>query len=195
MWNCSFFCCCCFLIFISLFYTFFQLACMAVIRMMRHWMGVREALNGSQGGTEWESGRVSLFWWLWAALEERYCMGVREALNRSQGGFHCCDGCVQPSRRGFSVCVAARTLRRASRLCNRNCQRHKSKAVWFLTCVGVGSVIVKYHALPPCVLDGHSRNPLHYYYYYYVQPSVAPALVHVHSSWFFLATVACLRHR
>ena len=52
-----------------------------------------------------------------------------EVLNGSQGGFHCSNGCVQPSRRGFSVCVAARTLRRASRLCNRNCRRHKSKAV------------------------------------------------------------------
>ena len=27
-------------------------------------------------------------------------------------------------------------------------------------------VIVKCPVLPPCVADGHSRNPLYYYYYY-----------------------------
>ena len=31
----------------------------------------------------------------------------------------------------------------------------------------MGSVIVKRPVLPPCVVDGHSRNPLYYYYYYY----------------------------
>ena len=34
-------------------------------------------------------------------------------------------------------------------------------------CMGVGAVrvIVKRPALPPCALDGRSRNPLYYYYY------------------------------
>ena len=31
--------------------------------------------------------------------------------------------------------------------------------------VCVGSVIVKRPVLPPCVVDGRSRNPLYYYYY------------------------------
>ena len=31
----------------------------------------------------------------------------------------------------------------------------------------VVSVIVKCPVLPPCVVDGRSRNPLYYYYYYY----------------------------
>ena len=31
-------------------------------------------------------------------------------------------------------------------------------------CVSVVSVIVKRPALPSCTVDGHSRNPLHYYY-------------------------------
>ena len=34
-------------------------------------------------------------------------------------------------------------------------------------CVCVVSVIVKRPVLPPCVVDGRSRNPLHHYYYYY----------------------------
>ena len=33
-------------------------------------------------------------------------------------------------------------------------------------CVCVVSVIVKRPVLPPCVVDGRSRNPLYYYYYY-----------------------------
>ena len=33
-------------------------------------------------------------------------------------------------------------------------------------CVCVVSVTVKYPVLPPCVVDGRSRNPLYYYYYY-----------------------------
>ena len=33
-------------------------------------------------------------------------------------------------------------------------------------CVGV-NVIVKHLVLPPCAVDGHSRNPLYYYYYLY----------------------------
>ena len=33
-------------------------------------------------------------------------------------------------------------------------------------CVCV-SIIVKHPMLPPCVVDGRSRNPLYYYYYYY----------------------------
>ena len=32
-------------------------------------------------------------------------------------------------------------------------------------CVCVVSVIVKRPVLPPCVVDGRSRNPLYYYYY------------------------------
>ena len=34
-------------------------------------------------------------------------------------------------------------------------------------CVCVVSVIVKRPVLPPCAVDGRSRNPLYYYYYYY----------------------------
>ena len=34
-------------------------------------------------------------------------------------------------------------------------------------CVCVVSVIVKRPVLPPCMVDGRSRNPLYYYYYYY----------------------------
>ena len=34
-----------------------------------------------------------------------------------------------------------------------------------LFCVCVVSVIVKRPVLPPCVVDGRSRNPLYYYYY------------------------------
>ena len=41
-------------------------------------------------------------------------------------------------------------------------------------CVCVVSVIVKHPVLPPCVVDGRSRNPL-YYYYYYLKPE--PALI------------------
>ena len=36
-------------------------------------------------------------------------------------------------------------------------------------CVCVVSVIVKRPMLPPCVVDGRSRNPLYYYYYYYIK--------------------------
>ena len=32
-------------------------------------------------------------------------------------------------------------------------------------CVFVGSVNVKRPALPPCAVDGRSRNRLYYYYY------------------------------
>ena len=32
-------------------------------------------------------------------------------------------------------------------------------------CVCVVSVIIKHPVLPPCVVDGRSRNPLYYYYY------------------------------
>ena len=32
-------------------------------------------------------------------------------------------------------------------------------------CVSIVSVIVERPVLPPCVVDGHSRNPLYYYYY------------------------------
>ena len=34
-------------------------------------------------------------------------------------------------------------------------------------CVCVVSVIVKRPVLPPCAVDGRSRNPLYYYYDYY----------------------------
>ena len=40
-------------------------------------------------------------------------------------------------------------------------------------CVCVVSVIVKRPVLPPCVVDGRSRNPLYYYYYYSGGDSVA----------------------
>ena len=33
-------------------------------------------------------------------------------------------------------------------------------------------VIVKRPVLPPCAVDGRSRNPLYYYYYYYMHPSI-----------------------
>ena len=33
-------------------------------------------------------------------------------------------------------------------------------------CMCVVSVIVKHPVLPPCVVEGCSRNPLYYYYYY-----------------------------
>ena len=42
-------------------------------------------------------------------------------------------------------------------------------------CVCVVSVIVKLPVLPPCVVDGRSRNPLYYNYYYHTvvtQPNV-----------------------
>ena len=32
-------------------------------------------------------------------------------------------------------------------------------------CVCVVSVIIKHPVLPPCAVDGHSRNPLFYYYF------------------------------
>ena len=32
--------------------------------------------------------------------------------------------------------------------------------------VCVVSIIVKHPPLPPCAIDGRSRNPLYYYYYY-----------------------------
>ena len=36
-------------------------------------------------------------------------------------------------------------------------------------CMSVVSVIVKRPVLPPCVVDGRSRNPLYYYYYSVIQ--------------------------
>ena len=38
-------------------------------------------------------------------------------------------------------------------------------ALCVCVCVCVVSVIVKRPVLPPCVVDGRSRNPLYYYYY------------------------------
>ena len=35
-------------------------------------------------------------------------------------------------------------------------------------CLCVVSVTVKRPVLPPCVVDGRSRNPLYYYYYYII---------------------------
>ena len=49
-------------------------------------------------------------------------------------------------------------------------------------CVCVVNVIVKCPVLPPCAVDGRSRNPLYCYYYYYME--VVPAL----SSTVFLGT-------
>ena len=44
-------------------------------------------------------------------------------------------------------------------------------------CVCVVSVIVKRPVLPPCVVDGRSRN-LHYYYYYGTQDFQIPKNLH-----------------
>ena len=40
-------------------------------------------------------------------------------------------------------------------------------SVCVCVCVCVVSATVKRPVLPPCAVDGHSRNPLYYYYYYY----------------------------
>ena len=65
--------------------------------------------------------------------------------------------------RGVCVCVCVCVCVRACvRSCVRACVRACMRA-----CVCVGSVNVKHPALPPCAVDGRSRNPLYYYYYYY----------------------------
>ena len=50
-------------------------------------------------------------------------------------------------------------------MCVCACTRTRTRAH---ACVHVCviSVIVKCPVLPPSVVDGRSRNPLHYYYYY-----------------------------
>ena len=40
-------------------------------------------------------------------------------------------------------------------------------SVWVGRCVGVVSVKIKRPALPPCAVDGRSRNPICFNYYYY----------------------------
>ena len=57
------------------------------------------------------------------------------------------------------VCVCA-CVRACVFVCECACVRA-------CVCVCVGSVNVKHPALPPCAVDGRSRNPLYYYYYYY----------------------------
>ena len=52
---------------------------------------------------------------------------------------------------------------------NKECHTHIMCAhitvcVCVCVCVCVISVIVKRPVLPPCVVDGRSRNPLYYYY-------------------------------
>ena len=46
--------------------------------------------------------------------------------------------------------------------------QHKDLDPITCVCVCVVSVIVKRPVLPPCVVDGRSRNHLYYYYYYLI---------------------------
>ena len=51
-------------------------------------------------------------------------------------------------------------------VCARVCACVRACAcVCVCVCVCVVSVIVKRPVLPPCVVDGRSRNPLYHYYY------------------------------
>ena len=49
------------------------------------------------------------------------------------------------------------------------CARARARVCVWCLCVSVSVVsdIVKRPVLPPCVVDGRSRNPVYYYYLYY----------------------------
>ena len=64
-----------------------------------------------------------------------------------------------------------------------SCLLHSRAYILSVRPVGVGvvSVTVKCPALPPCAIDGRSRNPLYYYYhhcyYYFLRPGRQGALL------------------
>ena len=66
--------------------------------------------------------------------------------------------------------IRRRRRRRRSRRRENNNNRAVITRCQFIN-VCVVSIIVKRPVLPPCVVDGRSRNPL-YYYYYYTVPKV-----------------------
>ena len=52
-----------------------------------------------------------------------------------------------------------------------------------LKCECVVSVIVKRPVLPPCVVDGRSRNPLYYYYYCSILPGKNNGVIAPYTQW------------
>ena len=68
-------------------------------------------------------------------------------------------GCVCWEVRGVRVCVCYVCV-----WCGVSVVSVRVCCVCVSVCVV--SIIVKHPPLPPCAIDGRSRNPLYYYYYY-----------------------------